>query len=105
MMVTGDGGLPVGFGRLAMKKKQVFFFLAMMMIGEGGLLAAAFSIFFWFCVLFWCFVFTSSFCIFFKMPMCHVVIGGQKTHIFCHTRIAAALERKYHAFFLFSFFK
>jgi hypothetical protein len=80
MMVTGDGGLPVGFGRPAMK-----------MTGEGGLLAAAFSIFFWFCVLFWCFVFTSSLCIFLKMMMCHVVIGGQKTHVFCHIRIAAAL--------------
>jgi hypothetical protein len=82
-MVTGDGGLPVGFGWPAMK-----------MTGEGGLLAAAFSIFFfffWFCVLFWCFVFTSRLCIFLKMMMCHVVIGGQKTHVFCHIRIAAAL--------------
>ena len=26
MMVMGDGGLPVGFGRPAMKKKQVLFF-------------------------------------------------------------------------------
>jgi hypothetical protein len=24
--------------------------------------------------------------------MCHVVIGGQRTHVFCHIRIAAALE-------------
>jgi hypothetical protein len=66
MMVTGEGGLPIGF-------------------------AAAFSIFFWLCVLFWCFVFISSLCIFLKILMCHVVISGQKTLVFCHVRIAAAL--------------
>jgi hypothetical protein len=53
--------------------------------GGGPLVAALF--------LFWCFVFISSFCIFLKMLMCHVVIGGQKNHVFCHIHIATALIR------------
>jgi hypothetical protein len=51
MMVTGDGGLPVRFGRPTMKKKRVLFFLAIMVTGEGGLpigFAVAFSFFFFF---------------------------------------------------------
>ena len=41
-----------------------------------------------------CFVFISSLCIFPKMLMCHVVIDGQKTWVFCHNRIVAALYPK-----------
>jgi hypothetical protein len=45
--------------------------------------------------LFWCFVVILSFCTFFEMLMCHVVIGGQKTHVFCYNRIVAALYKAY----------
>jgi hypothetical protein len=44
-----------------------------------------------FCFLFWCFVLILSLCIFLEMVTCYVMIGGQKTNVFCYNRIAAAL--------------
>jgi hypothetical protein len=38
-------------------------------------------------------LFSPQVCAFFlKMLMCHVVIGEQKIHVFCHIRIAVSLS-------------
>jgi hypothetical protein len=89
---------PLGWIAATPKLPDLLFFVRQNVTGGGQWVAALAVgggiwrrlgwIFIW---MVGCFIFILSFCIFVKMLMCHLVIGGQKTHCFCNDRIAAPL--------------